>query len=564
MKTQDTSATWILGLNIAGHDSSAALLRNGQLVAMGEQERFSRNKRAYHEPPIDAIQFCLDTAGISLDDLNAVALGTDYRIKNQWKGSTEEELAQYPAHDDPDRLFPAPIFRYKKLPPIVAINHHLAHAASTFRASGFDRAAILVVDNQGEDRSTTLAFGDGNAIHILENHGVPESLGLYYRTAAQFTGVVGKFKEVGKFMGLASYGRPTQKVPLTFRDEAPQLDGLPELPPLRGADLPAYRSKQLLEYFSEHCFPYTPGLRAEIMAYADFAASVQASLEEVLMGLCHRVKALTSCDALALAGGVSLNCTANGIIANSGLFKRIFVQPVAHDAGVGLGAALELHHQIQGPAAMPPFVMRHAYWGPSYTQSEINAALDRYGLSYDVMDEDSFVSRVAEGLQAHKIVGWFQGRAEIGPRALGARSLLGNPVSRETLVRLNTLKSREMWRPLAPSVLEERFEDYFTGCHASPFMIVATEVRPEKRRAVPAVVHVDGSARPQSVSRSTNLRYWKMIRVFEQLTDIPLVVNTSFNIAQEPIVNTPEQAIYDFLHTDIDALAIGNAWVVKS
>ncbi|MFN6536057.1 MAG: carbamoyltransferase [Nostoc sp. EkiNYC01] len=556
-----TNDKYILGVGIGGHDTAAALLKNGALVAMGEQERFSRNKRAPQEPPVDAIGYCLDRAGITLDEVEAIAFGTDYQIKNKWKGVTEEELKRFPAHDDPHRLFPKAVFNYEKLPPIKAIRHHLSHAASTFRVSGFERAAILIVDNQGEDNSTTLAMGKDGEIHILENFGVPVSLGLYYRTAAQFTGVVGKLKEVGKFMGLAAYGRPIQKVPLAFQNNAPVFEGLSDVPPMRNADMPPFRAKQMLNYFSEHCFPYTSGLKAEPMAYANFAASVQKSLEDTLLGMCTRLKELTECEYLCLAGGVALNCSANGIIANSGLFKDIFVQPAAHDSGVALGAALELDWMLHG--RQPEFRMEHAYWGPDWSQEDINAALDRHGLQYQVLDEDTLATEVAALLEAHKLVGWFQGRAEIGPRALGARSLLGNPTSRETLVRLNTIKSREMWRPLAPSVLEERFHEYFNSSHASPFMIVAASVKEEKRRSVPAIVHIDGTARPQAVSRQTNPRYWKLIHAFEQRTGIPIVVNTSFNVEAEPIVNTPDNAIRDFLATDLEALAIGNALVVK-
>lgn len=558
-----SSDRWILGLGIGGHDSAAALLRNGVLVAMGEQERFSRVKKAFHEAPAAAAQFCLGRAGIGLGDVTAVALGTDYSIKNVWKGWTAEELRTNPKHDDPERLFPHAVFNGQPRPRMVAIRHHLAHAASTFRVSGFERAAVLIVDNQGEDNSTSLYLGDGNDLTLLETHPVPVSLGLYYRTAAQFTGIIGKLKEVGKFMALASYGNPTQRVPLAFRDGAPVMD-LPDLPDVRGAELPALRSKQLFEFFAEHCFPYVAGLREEVMAYADFAASVQRSLEDTLLALCERIRRLTGCDKLALAGGVALNCSANGVIARSGIFDEIFVQPAAHDVGVALGAALELDRRMRPDGERVPFVMEHAYWGPEFGQDAIAAALDRHGLSYRVLDEGTLPRAVAEILAQEKVVGWYQGRAEIGPRALGARSLLGDPRSRRTLIRMNAIKGREMWRPLAPSVLAERFDEYFDGPHASPFMIVAAHVRPEKHRDVPAIVHVDGSARPQNVTRAANPRYWELIRAFEEVAGVPIVVNTSFNVAGEPIVNTPDDAVVDFLNTDMDALAIGDALVVKT
>lgn len=557
------STRWVVGLGIGGHDSAAALLRDGELVAMGEQERFSRNKRAYHEAPVQALHYCLNYAGIGLDDVAGIGLGTDYAIKNRWKGYTEDEVRRFPAHDDPDRLFPRGVFSYRKLPPITAIRHHLAHAASAFGLSGFDRAAIVVVDNQGEDDSTTLAVGEKDHITLLKNYPVPVSLGLYYRTAAQFTGVVGKYKEVGKFMALASYGCSNQKVPLRFRDGDVVMEGLPDLPDLRGAELPAYRSRQLFDYFRQNCFPYTPGLHEEIMAYAHFAASIQKSLEETLLALCRRVKELTGSARLALAGGVALNCTANGMLADCGMFDEIFIQPAAHDAGVALGAAIELDKRLRTNGNHFTSRMTHAYWGPEYTQEQINESLDRHQLKYCLLDEDELARRCAELLNGHNILGWFQGRSEIGPRALGARSILGNPTDRKTLLRINAIKGREVWRPLAPAVLEECFGQFFEGRHPSPFMIVATKVRPARYREIPAVVHVDGSARPQAVSRQTNPRYWKLISSFQAITGVPIVVNTSFNIAGEPIVNTPDDAVRDFLATEMNALAIGNALVCK-
>jgi carbamoyltransferase len=563
MLSQSAPHLWVLGLNIGLHDSSAAILRDGELIAMAEQERFSRNKRAIGEPPVDAILFCLDTAGISLDEVTAVGLGSDMQLLDQWHGLTQDELAKREKIDNPERLFPKNILKFKSLPPLVPIRHHLAHAASTFWVSGFDEAAILIVDNRGENSSTTLAHGTSTGIKILEEYGVPVSLGLYYRTAAQYAGLCGKYREVGKFMGLAAYGQPNQIVPLRCGENGPFLDGIDDLPALRGIEIPPYRTKQLMEYFTRNCFPFSEGTGEEVMAYSNFAASVQLSLEKTLLALCQRLRKITSSNNLAMAGGTALNCTANGMISNSGLFDKLFIQPASHDAGVALGAALEVTRQFTSGQFLK-FEMRHAYWGPEYTQEQINAALKQGGLIYKVLNEDELVRQVAHLLAEHKIVGWFQGRAEVGPRALGARSLLGNPMSRNTLIRLNTIKSREMWRPLAPSVLKERFSEFFIGSLASPFMIVAAKVRPIRQRDIPAIVHVDGSARPQAASRHTNQRYWKLIRSFEEKTGIPIIVNTSFNTEGEPIVNTPEDAVKDFLKTDIDALAIGDALVKKT
>lgn len=554
--------TWVAGLNHGAHDSAAALLRDGQLVVMVEQERLSRRKRAPDEPPVEALRCCLDHAGLSLPDLAGIALGSDLDALARWLGLTAEERRVELPFDDPERLLPPAVFGGGPRPPIVPVRHHLAHAASAIWASGFEDAAILVVDNRGEDAATTLAHGTRAHIDQLQSFGVAESLGLYYRTATQYAGLYDSSGGFGKFMGLAAYGRPDQPVPLRLLPEGPALEGLPPLNGLPGRDIPPTRTVQLVDYFSTHCFPFTPGLREEVLAYANFAAAIQESLESVILGLAGRLREATGSPNLVLAGGVALNCSSNGRLAGSGLFDEIFVQPVAHDGGVALGAALELTRRLR-PDLKPAWTMAHAYWGPGFGQREIELELRRNGLPFQVLDPPRLIEEVAGELARGRIVAWFQGRAEVGPRALGARSILGDPRSRQTLVRLNTIKGREMWRPVAPSILAERFREYFGDAPPNPFMIVATRVRPETRCRVPAVVHVDGSARPQAVSCQTAPRFWALIQAFERRTGIPLVVNTSFNLKGEPMVNSPADAVRDFLASDIDTLAIGDALVRK-
>ena len=521
---------YVLGINIGLHDSSAAIVKDGLLIAMSDQERFSRNKSAINESPIDAIKFCLEKAKISIDDLDAIALGTDVELLNKWLCLSEEEMKSRIKLDDIDRLFPKDKFKYKKLPKIVYVNHHLAHAASAFRASGFDDAAILVVDNRGEDVSTSLAFGKGKEICFLKQYGVSHSLGLYYRVAAQYAGLCGKYREVGKFMGLASYGVPNQKVPLIY-DNGPKFTD-DDFSELRGLEIPPKCTEQLMTYFKENCFPYTAENYDEVMSYANFAASVQKSLEDILLALCKDLKEMTGVSNLVIAGGVALNCSANGVISESNIFKNIFIQPAAGDAGTALGAALEVAGMLS-PSNYNKFVMNHAYWGEEYTQEQINVALDKAGLVYEVLAEDALLSKVADLLCEYYIIGWFQGRYEIGPRALGARSLIANPTKRDTLVRLNKIKNREMWRPIAPSVLEDKFSDYFTGKHKSPFMLVASMVKKNVQKLIPAVVHIDGSARPQVVNRETNTLYYDLICEFEKRSGIPILANTSFNLQRK-------------------------------
>jgi len=297
--------------------------------------------------------------------------------------------------------------------------------------------------------------------------------------------------------------------------------------------------------------------------YADFAASVQAALEDVVVSLGRYLKHETGSKNISLAGGVALNCMANLKLTQAGIFENMFVQPVAHDGGVSLGAALYVWHCSRMNAQPSRFYMSHAYWGPAYDTHQVLKVIKSKNLPYALMDEDDLVSYVAECLSRDQTVGWFQGAAEVGPRALGARSILGNPCRRENLARINHLKGREHWRPLAPSVQEEHFAKYFESTICSEFMIVAAMVRKQVQTLIPAVVHVDGSSRPQVVRRDANLRYWKLIGRFGELAHASVLLNTSFNLKGEPMVNTPEEAIAAFLESDLDVLAIEDCVLCK-
>ena len=556
------SARWVLGLNIGLHDASAALLKDGAIVAMGEQERFSRNKRANGEAPLDALNYCLAYAGIALKQLAAIAVGTDVDALIKWTEPTAEEMRQLSTLTDPRRILPSSLISNgHALPPVIQVRHHLAHAASALWASGMDSAAVLVIDNRGEDASTTLFSGDLNQFVEIERYPVADSLGLYYRAAAQYTGLCGHAREVGKLMGLAAYGRPVLPVPLQVVNDRPCFCRLPQTNGVRGGEIAPLRTKQLTDFFVQNCFPYVGGLKEEIMSYANFAASVQLSVEEAVLALCRRLKQHTGQRRLALAGGVALNCTANRVICQSGLFDEVFIQPVAHDAGVALGAALEVDCRLTGrnrDTANPIF---DQYCGPEFSQEAIEECLRQNKLSFEHLGEEALAEKVAASIAQGEIVAWFQGRAEVGPRALGARSLLGDPRSRATLVRLNKMKSREMWRPLAPSVLAESYSTYFEDGRPSRYMIIASMVKLEQRYRIPAVTHVDGTVRPQVVEREVNPRFWKLLKAFERKTGIPMVVNTSFNIEAEPIVNSPQDAVRSFLASSADCLAIGDALV---
>jgi len=555
-----TVPSLILGLSAWSHDAAAALLVDGQLAATVEQERFSRRKRAMGEPPSDAARWCLDSVGAELEDVDVIALGVDHDLWRRWAQLSPEELATNRHPADPDWLFPPQLFHSRRTlkRPIRQVRHHLAHAASAYFPSGFEDAAIIVADGSGEDASTTLYYARNGHLKELTRFGVDLSLGYYYSRAARYAGLWQSADESGKLMGLAGYGRPGQVLPLSWRNGSPALE-LPPMVSMTPRRLAEETRQKLTEYFRRHNFPFTEASEEGALAYADFAASVQRSLDEVMIELARLAKRLTGSSNLVLAGGVALNCSTNGKLAESQIFERMFIPPAANDAGTALGAAFVCAAETRSVG----FEMVHAYWGPSYSAAACRQALESSGLAYREVSDDQLLAEVVAHLAAGRIVGWFSGRAEIGPRALGARSLLGDPRARRTHVKLNQIKGREMWRPVAPSVLAENFFDYFEGPIPSPFMIVATNVRESMRKAIPAVVHVDGSARPQAVSAHANPKFWALLKRFAETTGIPLLANTSFNIETEPMVLQPAEAVRDFVNSNIDALALENFVVIK-
>lgn len=554
----DRRSGWIAGLNHGAHDASCALLHNGALVVAVEQERLSRRKRATSEAPVAALSHCLEFADLRLRDLDAVALGSDHDALARWLGLSPHERGTVLPFDDPNRLFPAEVFGHGPHPPVIAVRHHRAHAASAFWPSGYDAAAVLVMDAMGEDSATTLAWGDRAGIRDLRSYPVDTSLGFFYEAATEYTGL--DRNDAGKLMGLAAYGRATYRTGLAHGPEGIGWP-IPSSNGHRGRKLIEERQQCLLEFFERRCFPYLRGLREEIMAYADFAASVQRDLGQVILGLAAELHERTGAPNLVLAGGVALNCTANGLLAASGLFDHVFVQPMAHDAGVALGAALEVSRALLGER-FQPLAMRHAQWGPETQDEQVESELRAHNLQFVKLDQQDMAHQVARILAGGRLVAWHQGRAEVGPRALGARSLLGDPRSRRTLVRMNRTKGRELWRPLAPSVLGDRFDDYFIGT-PNPFMIMAAKVRSEARSQIPAVVHVDGSARPQVVDPAHNPLFARLLEEFDAQAGVPIVVNSSLNLAGDPIVSAPGDTIECFLGSDIDALAMGAFLVTR-
>ncbi|MEU7043533.1 carbamoyltransferase C-terminal domain-containing protein [Streptomyces varsoviensis] len=539
----------VLGINFGFHDPSAALLEDGRLLAMAEQERFSRRKRARLEMPIEAVRSCLRQAGARASDVAAIATGWDIeRFEPALPAAPYLEL---------DNALPAEFDRPLRAK-TVPVAHHLSHAASALWSSGFDEAAIVVVDGQGERESSSIAYGDGDGIRTLASYPVNASLGHFYRAATQYAGLeTANSRGEGKLMGLAAYGRAQEEMPLVTEGGGPAM--APELRVEHTANTRTEMREALLSWWRRTTFPYLDGQRAEQMVYANFAASAQAALEQALLDLARHARDATNSGRLVVAGGVAQNCSANSRIAASGLFDEYYFLPVAHDPGVSLGAALQVAHEHARTTggAFTPTRVDHAYWGPGADDAQIAEALRADGLHTVRVPEAELIGHVATAMTEGRIVGWCSGRAEIGPRALGARSVLADPRSREIVSRLNRIKGREIWRPLAPSVLAERFDTYFDAPHRSPFMNVSALVRPEVRSRVPAIVHVDGTARPQTVDREHSPRYWSLIRRFEELTGVPVVLNTSFNLAGEPIVNSPADAVRTFLNSELDLLVLG-------
>lgn len=443
-------------------------------------------------------------------------------------------------------------------PPIRFVPHHLAHAASAFYCSGYDSAAVLTMDRNGEDVCTTIWLAQGLALHPVRDYHLPHSLGWFYSGFTDFLGFRPEYQE-GHLMGLSAYGEPD----LVLRRKVAAVAPL-------GPD-GSYRVDSTYFYHGKsHGHSYTEKM-IEVFGrprlsrddpieprHHNLALAVQAHLEHAVLGLARQAVRLTGLRRLCIAGGVGLNCVANGKILEHGIVDELFIQPASHDAGSALGAA-----QIVAASTGfdPRFRMRHAFYGPAYTSDEVVPALAQSGLPFARSDEvDLTLARLlADGL----VVARFQGPLEIGPRALGARSILANPTDRGTADRVNRLKGREPWRPLGPAILEGAVDDYFEGARPTSFMTVVTRARPLAHQRLPAVIHVDGTTRPQIVEREVNPRFWHLLNAFETLTGVPAVINTSYNVGGEPIVCSPADAVRTFVTSELDVLAIEDYLVWK-
>jgi carbamoyltransferase len=527
-------------------NNAACLLIDGKLAAFAEEERFIRLKHAPRIYPHQAIEFCLRYAGLKPQDIDATAVGfTRLRPGDEWA----QPIAQYLAGSlDISSLVPHAAYlnaecEIKPYGAVYHYDHHHAHVASAFEPSGFDAANVISLDGWGGARSGLFGFQRrGQPLNLFGEIPDTHSWGWLYTMVTQQLGFRAHSAE-GKTMGLAAYGIPDEHL---LPDWCEETFGLPD----------AWRYQN---YLLNNIRPRDPREPLE-ECHRNLAATVQHYYERSLLRIAEHLSSRTSCRNFVLAGGVALNCTGNGRLAAQSFVDRIFIQPASHDAGTALGAAILAHQELTGQS--PAIEFDHAYWGPDYSDDEVLAALRFANADFREVDPvDAAVSAIVNG----RTVGWFQGRAEVGPRALGARSILANPSDPGNRDRINLrVKRREPWRPLAPSVLEERFFDIFDMPVLSPFMLIAGHVKDSWASKLPAIVHVDGSARPQAVSRKTNSLFHRLLVQLEDQAGIPAVLNTSFNLDDEPLVNAPEHAIASFFRSGLDTLVIGRFMIEKA
>jgi carbamoyltransferase len=569
---------YTLGINAAYHDCAACLVSDGVVLAAAEEERFTRVKHGKRPLPFTtwqlpwhAIDFCLKEAGIVLTDVAHVAYSYDPALLlGDLTGKETITLPLQPSAQPSDWLSPwdplflsyvvnAPRQLAGGAPHHLAkrfrgarhdgpyrwhfVEHHLAHEASAFLAAPFDDCAVLTMDGRGELATTSYGIYRDRRYRRLKQVDLPHSLGLLYESVTDYLGFLHSSDEY-KVMALASYGEP----------------------------IFAEQFHTLLQYRGEGSYEVSPadwtalfGPRRERGAaftqhHMNIAASLQRVLEETVLKMAHWLHEETGAENLALAGGVALNCVMNARLRDEGPFRRVWVQPASGDAGTALGAALWTDARERGMPARH-WRMEHAFLGPASEESEIEAFLQQAKLRYRRAAD--LPAEAADLLMQNKVLGWFQGRMEFGPRALGARSILASPLDAGMQQRLNTIKDREDFRPVAPVVLEEEAADWFVDADVSPFMVFVYQVRSDKADRIPAVRHVDGTARIQTINRNQNAPYYDLLRAFAQRSGVPVLINTSFNTRGEPVVCTPRDAVESFCSTPLDALAIGPFLVEK-
>jgi len=583
--------TYVLGLNAYHADAAACLVKDGDLIAAVEEERFRRVKH-WGGFPSESIRYCLAEAGISLGDVAHVAVNSDNRA-NRWRklayvltsGVSPAYVLKRLRHrgDRADvagnlaRALPAQEFRGS----VHAIEHHLCHLASAFLVSPYDKAVAVSVDGFGDFSSAAWGLGQGGSLAVDGRVYFPHSLGVFYEAVTQFIGFP-HYGDEYKVMGLAPYGEPKL------------VDAMSKIVKLRNdgtfaLDLRFFRhaSGEGADYTVKDGIPSGGRLWSDALSellgpprdpaapledkHRDIARSAQVTYESAFFNLLGALHKRYDTDAVVLAGGCAYNSVANGKVFERSPFKKVYVQSAGGDAGGAIGVAFATWHKVEGDKARRHFVMDHAYWGPSATPEQVAVAIaarradfDAAGCSIERMgDEAALCKRTAQAISEGKVIGWFQGRLEWGPRALGNRSILGDPRRADMKDILNLkIKRRESFRPFAPSILRDAVKDWFETDDDVPFMMQVFKIKPDRRKEIPAVTHVDGSGRLQTVTWAGNPRYARLISAFRDLTGVPIVLNTSFN-ENEPVVCKPEEAIDCFLRTKMDVLVLGDTFVSR-
>ncbi len=566
---------YVLGINAVYHDSAACLVKDGQVVAAAEEERFTHVKHGKRPVPFStyllphyAIDYCLKEAGINLTAVDHVAYSYDPDILLRDHPDEDISLPLEPSKNGQNSGWESPwdplFLSYIKNAPrqlvdgaphhIMSrfqgaredghftfqwhfVNHHLAHAASAFLPSPFEEAAVLTIDGRGEKATTAYYLGRGNQLQQIGEVDIPDSLGILYEKVTEYLGFLHSSDEY-KVMALASFGQPTY------------LDDFCQIVKYTGNGQYTVAPVDLVERFGPARLKGGP----LDQRHYDIAKSLQMVLEDTALKITNWLYEQTSSENLCLAGGVALNVVMNSYLRDHGPFKNIWIQPAAGDNGTAMGAALWVDVQERQPEERA-YQMDHAFLGPGYSEEEIEQFLKWSKLPYRRVD--NIAETAAEMLAQDKVIGWYQGRLEFGPRALGARSILASPMHAEMQERLNEIKDREDFRPVAPVVLEEDAPEWFIKGSKSPFMLFVYDVQPEKASLIPAVRHVDGTARIQTINREQNPPYYDLLKAFKARTGVPVLVNTSFNTRGEPIVNSPRDAVECFWTSPLDALFIG-------
>ena len=591
---------FILGISAFYHDSAACIIKDGEIVAAVQEERFTRKK---HDSsyPFNAIQFVLDYVNLKLSQIDQIVFYEKpflkfERLLETYVAFAPKGYSQF--HKSMPIWLKEKLFQknflfnelkkhdknFKSDKNIFFSDHHLSHASSAFFPSPFEEAIVLTADGVGEWASTTVAIGKANELEIKKEIHFPHSLGLLYSAFTYYIGFKVNSGEY-KLMGLAPYGEPI------YQEKIKKIIDIKEDGSFR-LDQKYFNYATGLTMTNENfhiLFGHSPRnpIKEEITQFhMDIAASIQKVTEDIIIKLAKSLRNEYKIKNLCLAGGVALNCVANGKILKEKIFDNIWVQPAAGDAGGSLGAALALWHLEQNnPRKVNPNDdMQGSYLGPKYSQNEIQNELDKIGAVYKIKDEEDLLNQTADDLSIGEAIGWFQGRMEFGPRALGNRSILGDPRSSEMQKNLNLkVKYRESFRPFAPSILKEDLAEWFNISEDSPYMLMVADINKDKiiemneeqiklfgieklnikRSEIPAVTHVDYSARIQTVHKETNEKYYKLIQKFKEKTNCPVIVNTSFNVRGEPIVNTPLDAFNCFMGTGLDKLIIGNCYLEK-